>query len=46
MYLRHALVLALIVGYAAPAFAGQNGHPSKGFWIVRGPDKTISSPQT
>ena len=39
MYLRHALALVLIVGCAAPAFAGQTGNPAKGFWIVRGPDK-------
>ena len=38
MYLRHALALALIVGCAAPAFAGLD-QTSKGFWIVRGPDK-------
>ena len=33
MYLRSVLAVALIVGCAAPAFAG------KGFCIVRGPDK-------
>jgi len=33
MYLRSVLAVAIIVGCAAPAFAG------KGFWIVRGPDK-------
>jgi hypothetical protein len=33
MYLRHALTLALIVAFTAPAFA------AKGFWIIRGPDK-------
>jgi hypothetical protein len=40
MYLRHALVLALIVGCAAPAFA------AKGFWIVRGPDKKCTVVET
>ena len=33
MYLKQALALALIVGFATPAFS------AKGFWIVRGPDK-------
>jgi hypothetical protein len=33
MYSRYALVFALTVACAAPAFA------AKGFWIVRGPDK-------
>jgi hypothetical protein len=40
MYLRHALVLALIVGCTAPAFAG------KGFYIVRGPDKKCTVVET
>jgi hypothetical protein len=40
MYLRQALALALIVGCAAPAFAG------KGFWIVRGPDKKCAVVET
>jgi hypothetical protein len=40
MYLRHALTVALIVGCAAPAFAG------KGFYIVRDPDKKCTVVET
>jgi hypothetical protein len=40
MYLRHALAIALILGYATPTFA------AKGFWIVRGPDKKCTVVET
>jgi hypothetical protein len=40
MYLRHVLALALIAGCTAPAFA------TKGFYIVRGPDKKCAVVET
>ena len=40
MYLRYALVLALVLGAAAPSFA------AKGFYIVRGPDKKCTVVET